>query len=166
MQQMEDEAVPTATRSAASIRGEPHDWPMAKPPTGPSRRPWSFSAKGYLEVLFKDSGAARRAQRDLQEHGVPAEDMRLYVADEILRNEAHFLEGRSRLAKLVDALTADHQARRRYLANARAGGSALWLHAPTRHDANRLLRRLADHHPSYVRHDSNEGVGELTFDAS
>jgi hypothetical protein len=166
MQQMDDEAVPTATRSAASIRGEPHDWPMANPPTGPSRRPWSFSAKGYLEVLFKDSGEARRAQRDLQDHGVPAEDMRLYVAEEILGNEAHVLEGRSWLAKLVDALTADHQARRYYLANAQAGGAALWLYAPTRHDANRLLRLLADHHTSYIRHDSNEGVRELTFDAS
>jgi hypothetical protein len=139
---------------------------MDKPPTGPNRRPWSFSAKGYLEVLLKDSDEARRAQRDLQEHGVPAEDMRLYVAEEILRNEAHFLEGRSWLAKVVDALTADHQARRHYLANAQAGGAALWLYAPTRHDANRLLRLLADHHVSSIRHDSNEGVRELAFDAS
>lgn len=166
MRQMEDEAVPTATGSAGSIRGGPHDWPTDKPPTGHHRRPWIFSATGYLEVLFEDSDEARRAQRDLQERGVPADDMRLYVAEEILRNEAQFLAGRSWLAKLVDALTADDEARRRYLANAQEGGAALWLYAPTRHDANRLLQLLADHHVAYVRHDGDEGVRELTFDAS
>jgi hypothetical protein len=67
---------------------------------------------------------------------------------------------------VVDALTADHQARRRSVASAQAGGAALWLYAPTRHDANRLLRLLADYDVSYVRHDSNEGVREMTFDAS
>jgi hypothetical protein len=65
---------------------------------------------------------------------------------------------------VVGALTADHEARRCYFANARAGvpqsGST------TRHDANRLLRLLADHHVSYLRHDSNEGVREMAFDAS
>jgi len=93
--------------------------------------------------------------------------MRLYVAEEILSDDAHFLAGRSWLAKMVDALTADHEARRRYFANAQAGGAALWLYAPTRHDANRLLRLLADYDVSYARHDSNEGgVREMTFDAS
>jgi len=139
---------------------------MDKPPAGHNRRPWTFSTRGYLEVLFTDSDEARRTYADLQERGVPAADMRLYVAEEILRDEAHLLAGRSWLAKLVDALTADHQARRRDLANARAGGAALWLYAPTRHDASRQLQLLADHHTFYVRHDSDEGVRELTFDAS
>jgi hypothetical protein len=166
MRQMEDQAVPTATGPAASTRPEPHDWPMDKPPTGRRRRLRIFSAKGYLEVLFTDSDAARRAQRNLQDRGVPAQDMRLYVAEEIVREEAHLQAGRSWPAKMVDTLTADHEARRRHLANAQAGGAALWLYAPTRHDANRLLRLLADHHVPYVRHDSNEGVRELRFDAS
>jgi hypothetical protein len=166
MRQIEDRAVLTATGSAASTRDELHHWPMDKPPAGHRRRPWSFSAKGYLEVLFKDSDEARRAQGDLQEHGVPAQDMRLYVAEEILRNEAQFLVGRFWLAKMVDALTADHQAWMRYLANAQAGGAALWLYAPTRHDANRLLRVLADYHVASVRHDSAEGVREMAFDVN
>ena len=166
MRQMEDQAVPTATGPAASTRHEPHDWPMDKPPAGHNRRPWTFSTRGYLEVLFTDSDEARRTYADLQERGVPAADMRLYVAEEILRDEAHLLAGRSWLAKLVDALTADHQARRRDLANAQAGGAALWLYAPTRHDASRQLQLLADHHTFYVRHDSDEGVREMTFDAS
>ncbi|MDP9209451.1 MAG: hypothetical protein M3O65_13375 [Actinomycetota bacterium] len=116
--------------------------------------------------MFKDRDEARRAQEDLQERGVPAADMRLYVAEEMLSNEAKFLEGRSWLAKVVDALTADDEARRRYFANAQEGGAALWLYAPTRHDANRLLRFLADHHVAYLRHDGDEGVREMTFDAS
>jgi hypothetical protein len=96
-------------------------------------------------------------QQCLQKREVPAADMRLYVAEEILNNKARFMAGGSWLAKVVDALTADHEARRRYFANAQAGGTALWLYAPTRHDANRLVRLLADHHTSYIRHDSNEG---------
>jgi hypothetical protein len=92
--------------------------------------------------------------------------MRLYVVEEILRNEDDFLVGRSWLAKLVDALTADHRARRRYSANTQTGRVALWLYAPTQHDANRLLRILTDYHVASVRHDSNEGIRELTFDAS
>jgi hypothetical protein len=139
---------------------------MAMPPAGHNRRARIFSAKGYLEVLFKDGDEARRAQRGLQERGVPAADMRLYAAEEVRRNDARFLVGRSWLARVVDALTADQQATRRYLANARAGGAALWLYAPTQHDANRLLRLLVDYHVSYVRHDSTEGVRELRFDAS
>jgi hypothetical protein len=139
---------------------------MARPSTGHNRRPWSFSATGYLEALFKDGDESQRAQRGLQERGVPVDDMRLYLADEILSNEARFLAGRSWLVKVVNAVTADDQASRRYLANARAGGAALWPYAPTRHDANRLLRLLADYDVSYLRHDSNEGVWEMTFDAS
>ena len=166
MRQVEDQAVPTATGPAASTRHEPHDWPMDKPPTGHNRRPWTFSTRGYLEVLFTDSDEARRAYVDLQERGVPAADMRLYVAEEILRDEAQLLAGQSWLAKLVDAVTADHQARRRYFANAQAGGAALWLYAPTQHDANRLLRILTDYHVASVRHDGDEGVRELTFRAS
>lgn len=162
---MKVQAVLTATGTAASTPGPLHDWPMDKPPTGHRRRPWIASAAGYLAVLFKDGDEARQAQADLQGHGVPAADMRLYVPKEILSNEVRFLVGRSWLAKVADALTADDEARRRYLANAQEGGAALWLYAPTRHDANRLLRLLADHHPSYVRHDSDEGVRELTFDA-
>jgi hypothetical protein len=118
MRQMEREAVPTATGPGASTRGGPHDWPMDRPPTGRRRRPWIFSAKGYLEVLFKDSDEARRAQRGLQERGVPAGDMRLYVAVEVLSKEARFLAGRSWLAKVVNGLTADREARRPYFANA------------------------------------------------
>jgi hypothetical protein len=115
MQQMEADAVPTAPGPAASTRGEPHDWPMARPSTGHNRRPWSFSATGYLEALFKDGDESQRAQRGLQERGVPVDDMRLYLADEILSNETRF---------------------------------------------------LADYDVSYLRHDSNEGVWERTFDAS
>jgi hypothetical protein len=90
MRQMEGQAVPTATRSTAATRAGPHHWPMDKPPIGHHRRPWSSSAKGYLEVLFKDGDTARRAQRGLQEHRVPPADMRLWVTEEMLRDDARF----------------------------------------------------------------------------
>jgi hypothetical protein len=109
---------------------ESHDWPLERSARG-RLRPWFFSAEGYLGLLFKDSEEARRAQRGLMERGVPEEDVRLYDADQVLGNEAHIQEERSPLARAIAALTAYPTARDRYLGDARAGGSAVWLNAPT-----------------------------------
>src|SRR6266542_7017585 len=97
---------------------EPRDWPIERPP---GLRPWFFSAMGYLAVLFKSPAEAERAQRGLIDHGVPAADIRLYTAEEILATESRLDAGRSALAKAVAAMTADHAARRRYLDTAAAG---------------------------------------------
>ena len=50
------------------------------------------------------------------------------------------------MAKAINEVAVDHQVRERWLANARAGGSQLWVHAPTKDRADRLVGLLADYH--------------------
>jgi hypothetical protein len=143
---------------------EPHDWPFEKRAKG-SLRPWFFSAQGYLAVLFRDGEEAQRAQRSLLEHGVSEEDVRLYTSEQILGIVSRLQEERSSLAKAVAALTIDRAARERYLDNARAGGSALWIFAPAEGHADLLVRLLADYDYASVRYFGKDGVQEIAGDA-
>jgi hypothetical protein len=136
---------------------EQHDWPLDKSAKG-TLRPWFFSAKGYLAVLFRDGAEAERAARGLVKEGVPEEDMRLYTAEQIMNIQARLQEERSGLAKALAELTIDHAARRRYMEAAQAGGSALWLYAPGDDQADRLVQLLADYDYEAVRHYGDEGV--------
>ena len=137
---------------------EPRDWPIEQPP---GLRPWFFSAMGYLAILFRTRAEAQRAQQGLHARGVPEEDVRLYTSEQILDTEARLDAERSGLARAVAALTIDQEARRRYLDNAAAGGVALWLFAPTDHDANRLIQHLADYDYLSLRYYGEEGVAEI-----
>jgi len=56
---------------------------------------------------------------------------------------ARLREERSIVAKAVAALVADPGAKQRFLDNARTGGAALWLVAPTRDRADQLVGLLA-----------------------
>jgi hypothetical protein len=143
---------------------EPHNWPIENLARG-SLRPWFFSAEGYLAVLFKDGEEAQRAQRGLLEGGVPDEDVRLYDAEQILSIEARLQQERSNLAKAIAALTGDRTARERYLDNARAGGAALWLFAPSEERADRLVVLLADYDYLSLRYFGDEGVQDIRGDA-
>jgi hypothetical protein len=139
---------------------EPHDWPFEQPAKG-TLRPWHYTAVGYLAVLFSDHEEARRAQHGLREQGVPEDDLRLYEAEEILRIDARLQEERSILAKAINALVADRPARDRYLGNARTGGSALWIYAPTKDRADRLVGLLADCHYASLRYFGDDGVEDV-----
>jgi hypothetical protein len=130
---------------------EPHDWPFEQPARG-SLRPWYLTAAGYLAVLFGDRQEAQRAQQGLLEWGMPENDIRLYHAEEILRITARQQHERSTLAKTIAALVADREARQRYLGNAQAGGSALWLFAPTEDRADQLVGFLADYNYRSLRY--------------
>jgi hypothetical protein len=143
---------------------EPHDWPLEQPAEG-TLRPWYLTATGYLVVLFRDPAEAQRAHRGLIEHKVAPEELRLYQAEEILRNLARLQEERSILARAVAALVADPEARRRFLDNARTGGAALWLVAPTKDRADHLVVLLADYSYSSLRYYGQEGVSDLERDA-
>jgi hypothetical protein len=126
--------------------------------------PWCFSAEGYLGLLFKDSDEAGRAGRGLLERGVPDQDVRLYGAEQVLSNEARLQDERAPLARAIAALTADNTARDRYLDNAKAGGSALWLYAPTHERADRLIGLLADYDDVSLRYHGSEGVEVIRRD--
>jgi hypothetical protein len=62
-------------------------------------------------------------------------------------------------------VVADRQARERYLGNARAGGSALWLFAPTEERADQLVGFLADYDYGSLRYYSDKGVKDINRDA-
>ena len=143
---------------------EPHDWPLEQPAEG-TLRPWYLTATGYLVVLFRDPAEAQRAHRGLIERKVTPEELRLYEAEEILRNLARLQEERSILARAVAALVADPGARQRFLDNARAGGAALWLVAPTKDRADQLVGLLADYGYSSLRYYGQDGVSDLQRDA-
>jgi hypothetical protein len=49
--------------------------------------------------------------------------------------------------------------------NARTGGSALWLVAPTKDRADQLVVLLADYSYSSLRYYGQEGVSDLQRDA-
>src|SRR4030095_12889387 len=103
-----------------------------------SLRPWHYTAAGYLAVLFEDPEEAQRAQRGLQQQGVPEGDLRLYDGDETLRIAARLQQERSTLAKAIKEIVVDHQAEKRWLDNAKAGGSLLFLYPPTKEGAHRM----------------------------
>jgi hypothetical protein len=144
---------------------EPHDWPLERPAEG-TVRPWYLTATGYLVVLFGDPEEARRAHRGLLEREVPDREVRLYESEELLRNLSRLQKERSLLARAVAALSADPPARQRFLANARAGGAAMWLIAPNRGRAKRLIGLLADYGYSSLRYYGDDGVADLEQDTT
>jgi hypothetical protein len=143
---------------------EPHDWPLEQPSEG-TLRPWYLTATGYLMVLFSHPEQAQRARSGLLEHGVSQEDIRLYESEEILRILARAQKERSILAKAVFALAADPSVKQRILDNARTGGAALWLVAPTRDRADHLVALLADYSYSSLRYYGEDGVADVQQDA-
>jgi hypothetical protein len=108
-----------------------------------------------------DPDEAERARHDLIGRGVPEGDLRLYGAEETLRIMSRRQEERSILAKAFDALVADHPARERYVGNAQAGGSALWIAAPNKDRANRLVGLLADFRYVSLRYWGEDGVEDV-----
>jgi hypothetical protein len=143
---------------------ESHDWPFEQP-AGGSLRPWYLTATGYLVVLFSDLQEAERARRGLVEAEVSEQDLRLYASEEIMDILARLQKERSILARAVAALAADASARQRFLDNARTGGAALWLIAPTRDRADQLVGLLADYGYRSLRYYGEDGVTDLQRDA-
>ena len=143
---------------------ETHDWPMERGPRGPNRRPWIFSASGFLALMFKDGKEADRARAGLLDSGVSENDIRLYQSEEILESEERFMEERPRLAKAVAATFGDREARKAYFDNARAGGAALWLYAPTEKDAEKLMHVLADYDYFSLRYFDEEGISDVALE--
>jgi hypothetical protein len=124
-------------------------------------RPWYITATGYLVVQFGTPSEAHRAHRGLVERQVPSDELRLYESEEILHNISRLRDERSVVARAVAALVADPAAKQRFVDNARAGGAALWLVAPTRKRADQLVGLLADYNYSSLRYYGEDGVVDL-----
>ena len=142
---------------------EHRDWPPEQSAKG-TLRPWHSTAAGYLAVLFEDPEEAQRAQRGLQQQGVPEGDLRLYDGEETLRIASRLQQERSILAKAIKELEVDHQAEKRWLDNARAGGSLLFLYAPTRERATRMVGLLADYQYGSLDYFGEHGVEVIERD--
>ena len=142
---------------------EPHDWPAEQSARG-NLHPWHSTAVDYLAVLFEDPEEALRAQRGLQDHGVPGGDLRLYDAEETLGIAARLQRERSILAKAINEVVVDHRIRERWLGNARAGGSLLWVYASTKDHADRLVGLLADYRYGLLHYFGEDGVENLEGD--
>jgi hypothetical protein len=136
---------------------EQRPWPPEQSAKG-TLRPWHDTAAGYLAVLFADPEEAQRAQRGLQQQGVPEGDLRLYDGEETLRMAARLQQERSILARAIKEIVVDHRAEQRWLGNARAGGSLLFVYAPTKERAKRMVRLLADYHYGSLDYFGEHGV--------
>ena len=139
---------------------EPHDWPAEQSARG-TVRPWHYTTVGYLAAVFEDPEEALRAQRGLRDHGVPEGDLRLYDAEETLGIASRLQQERSILAKAINEVVVDHQVRERWLDNARAGGSQLWVYAPTSGRADRLVGLLADYHYLSLLYFGEDGAEDV-----
>jgi hypothetical protein len=142
---------------------EHHDWPPEQSAKG-TLRPWHYTAVGYLAVLFEDPEEAQRAQRGLLQRGVSEGDLRLYDGTETLRIAARLQQERSALAKVIKEIVVDHQAEKRWLSNARAGGSLLFLYAPNKQHANRIVQLLADYQYGSLDYFGEDGVKVIERD--
>jgi hypothetical protein len=142
---------------------EQRDWPIEQSAKG-ALRPWHYTAVGYLAVLFDDPEEAERAQRGLRESGVPEGDLRLYDGEEILRIASRLHQERSTLAKAIDGIVVDHRAQKRWLDNAGAGGCLLFVFAPARGDASRMVRLLADYRYGSLDYFGERGVEVIERD--
>ena len=142
---------------------ERRDWPPEQSAKG-ALRPWHDTAVGYLAVLFADPREAQRAQRGLPQQGVPEGDLRRYDGQETLDIAARLQQERSILAKAIKEIVVDHRAEQRWLDNARAGGSLLFVYAPTRERANRMVGLLADYQYGSLDYFGEHGVEVIERD--
>jgi hypothetical protein len=142
---------------------EQRDWPPEQSAKG-TLRPWHDTAAGYLAVLFEDPEEAQRAQRGLRERGVPEADLRLYDGQETLRMASRLQQERSILAKAIKEIVVDHRAEKRWLANAKAGGSLLFVYAPTRERAKRMVGLLANYEYGSLDYFGEHGVEVIERD--
>jgi hypothetical protein len=142
---------------------EQRPWPPEQSAKG-TLRPWHDIAVGYLAALFADPEEAQRAQRGFQQQGVPEGDLRLYDGEETLRIAARLQQERSILAKAIKEIVVDHRAERRWLGNARAGGSLLFVYAPTKERAKRMVRLLADYQYGSLDYFAEHGVEVIERD--
>ena len=142
---------------------EQRDWPLEQSAKG-TLRPWHVTAVGYLAVLFEDPAEAQRAQRGLQQRGIAEGDVRLYDGPEILRIAARLEQERSTLAKAFKEIVVDHRAEERWLGNARAGGCVLFLYAPSKEHANRMVALLSDYDYGSLDYFGEHGVEVIERD--
>jgi len=136
-------------------------WPTGMSDHDPSLadRPLAFNPKGFLVAILEDDVHAEQARAALQAAGFAGRDLRVYTSQQILADHERYLAQRS-LARRVVGVTVDPDIKR-YLARAREGHAALWVHVPDDADAKRAVRLLADHPVLHLRHYGQDRQEDL-----
>jgi hypothetical protein len=129
-------------------------WPTGTSDQDPAARdrPLFFNPQGFLVAILEDADQAERARATLAEAGFADRDLRVYTSQQILDSWQRFQAERSLAQRAVGAVTGDPDTIELYFGYAREGRSALWVHVPDEADADRAVRRLADHQVLHFRH--------------
>jgi hypothetical protein len=138
-------------------------WPTGMSDQDPAARdrPLFFNPQGFLVVILEDADQAERARAALAEAGFAGRDLRVYTSRQILDSWQRFQAERSLAQRAVGAVTDDPDTIELYFGYAREGRSALWVHVPDEADADRAVRRLADHQVLHFRHYGHNSQQDL-----
>jgi hypothetical protein len=138
-------------------------WPTGMSDQDPAARdrPLFFNPQGFLVAILQDADQAERARAALAEAGFADRDLRVYTSQQILDSWQRFQAERSLAQRAVGAVTDDPDTIALYFGYARQGRSALWVHVPDEADADRAVRRLADHQVLHFRHYGHNSQQDL-----
>jgi hypothetical protein len=115
-------------------------------------RPLFFNPQGFLVAVLEDADQAEQAKAALAAAGFADRDLRVYTSQQILDSWERFQAERSLAQRVAGAVTDDPDTIELYFGYARQGRSALWVRVPDEADAERAVRRLADHQVLHFRH--------------
>jgi hypothetical protein len=129
-------------------------WPTGMSDQDPAARdrPLFFNPQGFLVAILEDADQAKQAKATLAAAGFADRDLRVYTSSQILDSWERFQAERSLGQRVVGGVTDDPDTIELYFGYARAGRSALWVRVPDEADADRAVRRLADHQVLHFRH--------------
>jgi hypothetical protein len=138
-------------------------WPTGMSDQDPAARdrPLFFNPQGFLVAILQDADQADRARATLADAGFADRDLRVYTSQQILDSWQRFQAERSLAQRAVGAVTDDPDTIELYFGYAREGRSALWVHVPDEADADRAVRRLADHQVLHFRHYGHNSQQDL-----
>ena len=136
-------------------------WGMDEGDPDPSSRPWVFNPVGFLLAVLADTAEAERARSALQEVGFPEGHSRTFSGEQVLEARARFEAQQGAARRLVERVTIDTEVFNLLLEYARAGRAFVWIHTPTRDDANRAIRGLSPHEVLYFRYYGDAGVEDI-----
>ena len=153
---------PSAVMGAASrVTERRSNWPFPPTDGGPSSRPRIVDLENVLIAIVADPAEAERA---LREAGFTDERLRAYSSEQMLTYDAQFRASRGLVDRAIGTVVDDRGAMADYVDHAREGRGALWVRVTDRQDANRVIRRLADHGLVHVWFHGRDGVEVLRVD--
>ena len=138
-------------------------WGMTGRDPDPADRPWVFRPQGFVLLVLEDDDEVARATESLAGTGFRADHQRAYPGRQLLEDRERWVAQQSLARRVVENATIDQEAVDLLVDHARRGRAFLWVVTPTRDDANRAIRALADHRVQFVRYYGERSVEDLRF---